>query len=167
MDLQFSTSGDPGIEKRYRLHYVSPELSQRKQQQLQEKLSSAPKPVVFQILRESQCTECGVKIGSGDLLYMEAGQPLCLACARLDDLEFLPAGDMALTRRATKYSPRIAVVVRFSRSRKRYERQGILAEVGGIERAEEECAPMRRNALLPGRAERNDAARKIACWSPR
>jgi hypothetical protein len=58
----------------------------------------------------------------------------------MDDLEFLPAGDTALTRRTTKYSTRLAVVVRFSRSRGRYERQGIVAEPAAIERAEQECA---------------------------
>jgi hypothetical protein len=71
---------------------------------------------------------------------MEGGEPLCLACARLADLEFLPAGDTALTRRASKHSARTAVVVRFSSSRKRYERQGVLVEVTALEKAETECA---------------------------
>jgi hypothetical protein len=44
-----------------------------------------------------------------------------------------------LTRRATKYSARTAVVVRFSRARKRYERQGILVEEAALEKAELEC----------------------------
>ncbi len=70
---------------------------------------------------------------------MELEQPLCLQCARLDDLEFLPSGDAALTRRASKYSGRVAVVVRFSRSRGRYERKGILVETSGLEKAEREC----------------------------
>ena len=139
MALQFSKSGDPGIEKSYRTHYVSPALSEKKQQRLQEKLNQSPKPVVFQNLREAQCSECGVEIEQGSLLSMELEQPLCLQCARLDDLEFLPSGDTALTRRATKYSGRVAVVVRFSRSRGRYERQGVLAETAGLEQAEREC----------------------------
>ena len=58
VDLRFSKSGDPGIEKSYRTHYVSPALSERKQQQIAEKLSSAAAPVVFLILRDSQCSEC-------------------------------------------------------------------------------------------------------------
>jgi hypothetical protein len=66
---------------------------------------------------------------------MEAEQPLCMPCARLDDLEYLPSGDAALTRRAAKYSERTAVVVRFSRSRGRYERQGIVVETSGLEKA--------------------------------
>src|SRR5207237_10442072 len=53
-------------------------------------------------------------------------------------LEFLPRGDTAVTRRASKYSRLRAVVVQWSRTRKQYERQGILAEPEAIERAEAE-----------------------------
>ena len=140
VDLRFGTSGDPGIEKAYRTHYISPALSDRKRERLVDKLSRAAEPVVFQILRDSQCSECGAELGRGSLLFMEASQVLCLPCARMDELEFLPAGDAALTRRAAKYSDRTAVVVRFSRSRGRYERQGILAESPALEKAERECA---------------------------
>jgi hypothetical protein len=62
-----------------------------------------------------------------------------MECADPDHLEFLPSGDAALTRRSRKYSTLSAVVVRFSRARKRYERQGLLVEPAGLERAEEEC----------------------------
>jgi hypothetical protein len=140
MPLQFSRSGNPEIETRYRTHYLSPAMPERKQQQLQEKLGRAPEPVVFEILRDSQCSECGTTLDQGSFLLMEAEQPLCLSCAGLADLEFLPSGDAAMTRRATKYSDRMAVVVRFSRSRGRYERQGILVEIAGLEKAERECA---------------------------
>ncbi len=139
VDLQFSKSGDPAIEKNYRTHYISPSLSERKQEQLTQKLSGPAQPVVFEILRGSACSECGAELAQGSFLVMEAEQPLCLPCARLGDLEFLPAGDAALTRRAAKYSDRTAVVVRFSRSRGRYERQGILVENSALERAEQEC----------------------------
>jgi hypothetical protein len=140
LPLQFSKSGDMAIEKSYRTHYVSPTLSELKRQRLQEKLREPPMPVVFEVVRDSQCSECGVEIPRGSLLLMEAGQPLCMTCAGMDSLEFLPAGDMALTRRAAKYSGSSAVVVRFSRSRKRYERQGILVELAALEKAERECA---------------------------
>jgi len=40
----------------------------------------------------------------------------------------LPSGDAALTRRAKRASGLSVVVVRFSRARRRYERQGILVE---------------------------------------
>jgi hypothetical protein len=46
---------------------------------------------------------------------------------RLASLEFLLAGDAALSRRA-KSARVYAVVVRFSRSRKRYERQDLLVQ---------------------------------------
>jgi len=57
----------------------------------------------------------------------------------LDHLAFLPAGDAALTRRATKASGLSAVVVRWSRSRKRYERQGVLVEDHALPVAEKRC----------------------------
>ena len=70
---------------------------------------------------------------------MEKEQPLCLAYADLDHLVYLPRGDAALTRRAKKHSTLSAVVVRFSRARGRYERQGILVEESALQKAEHEC----------------------------
>ena len=58
----------------------------------------------------------------------ESAHAACLRCISLDDLEYLPAGDASLTRRAKANSTRYAVVVRFSRTRRRYERQGLLVE---------------------------------------
>ncbi len=101
---------------------------------------SKPKELlVFDILRESKCAECGHELLGGDFLFMEGARPLCLACADLDHLVYLPRGDTALTRRARKHSALSAVVVRFSRARKRYERQGVLIEEAALERAEAEC----------------------------
>jgi hypothetical protein len=57
----------------------------------------------------------------------------------LDHLVFLPTGDAALTRRARKHSTLAAVVLKWSRARKRYERQGLLVETQGLEKAEQEC----------------------------
>jgi hypothetical protein len=164
VDLQFSKSGDPAIEKSYRTHYVSPALSERKQQQITEKLNRAAQPVVFEILRDSRCSECGAELGRGSFLLMEAGQPLCLPCAGLDGLEYVPAGDAALTRRATKYSERTSVVVRFSQSRGRYERQGVLVENSALERAERECssdADERAKARAAGIVRRNEQDRAL------
>ena len=92
--------------------------------------------VVIQPLKDWACAECG---GTGDLLRMDDAGPLCLDCADLGHLVFLPAGDTALTRRATKASGLSAVVVRWSRSRKRYERQGVLVEEQALAQAEEQC----------------------------
>ena len=95
--------------------------------------------VVFIVRRDTECSECGQELWHGSFVRLEQRQPLCLSCADLDHLEYLPSGDAALTRRSTKYSKIHAVVVQWSRSRKRYERQGILAEPEAIEKAEEEC----------------------------
>lgn len=95
--------------------------------------------VVFSVLTPSACSSCEADIRKGALLRMEKERPLCLACADLDHLVYLPAGDAALSRRSRKHSTLSAVVVRFSRARKRYERQGLLVELPALERAEEEC----------------------------
>jgi hypothetical protein len=60
-------------------------------------------------------------------------------CADLGHLVFLPAGNATLSRRAKQASRLSAVVVRFSRARKRYERQGILVEEAALEQAEAQC----------------------------
>jgi hypothetical protein len=124
--LRFSRSGNPTIEQAYRTHWVSPALSEAKRDRLAEQARKAPELIVIQPAKADwTCHRCG---GSGDLLTMETSGPACLRCAGLDDLEFLPAGDALLTRRARAKSPRQAVVVRFSRTRGRYERQGLLLE---------------------------------------
>src|SRR5262249_30105516 len=67
--------------------------------------SSASKDlVVFSIVRDSECGECGEEMGKGNFLFLQSGQPLCLRCADLDHLLYLPRGDAALSRRARKYS---------------------------------------------------------------
>jgi hypothetical protein len=124
--LRFSKSGNLAIEKFYRTHWISGELSGKEREHLTERASRAPELVVIQPLNDSwKCHRCG---GTGDLLVMENHGPACLRCAGLNDLEFLPAGNALLTRRAKAKSPKHAVVVRFSRSRHRYERQGLLVE---------------------------------------
>jgi hypothetical protein len=95
--------------------------------------------VVFAILRDSKRAECDEELWHGSLRFMESGRPLCLCCADLDHLVYLGRGDAALTRRARRYSTLSAVVLRFSRSRGRYERQGVLVEEGALEHAERDC----------------------------
>jgi hypothetical protein len=92
--------------------------------------------LVIAPVKEWKCAECG---DTGELLQMHDSGPLCLTCSDLDHLVFLPSGDTALTRRATKASSLSAVVVRWSRSRKRYERQGVLVEEPALTLAEEQC----------------------------
>ena len=95
--------------------------------------------VVFSIINPSVCSECGAELAKGRFLKMEKEKPLCLECADLDHLVYLQRGDAALTRRSRKYSNLSAVVVKFSRSRHRYERQGLLVEPEALIRAEKEC----------------------------
>ena len=114
----------------------SPEFRVVARERSAEAQNPTPDLVVIQPLRDWACAECRE---SGDLLIMDEPGPLCLACADLDHLVFLPAGDAALTRRAKKSSGLSAVVVRWSRTRKRYERQGLLVEDAALEQAEQQC----------------------------
>jgi hypothetical protein len=91
------------------------------------------------------------------MLTMEDAGPICLACADLDHLEFLPSGDAALTRRAKKASLLSAVVLRWSRARNRYERQGLLVEIEAVEQAEAECLA---DADVRQRRQQREAARR-------
>lgn len=59
-------------------------------------------------------------------------------------MEFLSAGDALLTRRAKARSARCAVVVRFSKTRRRYERQGLLVEQQALRHAQSEIERERR-----------------------
>jgi hypothetical protein len=140
-ELRVTEDGDPEWEKFYRTHYAPADLSEKKTARLAGKLKRPPDLVVFEkVSQEGNCSECGMDLLKGNLLLMEKGQPLCLTCADLDRLVFLPAGDMALSRRARKHSSLSAVVVRFSRARKRYERQGLLVAEAALTKAEQECA---------------------------
>ncbi len=95
---------------------------------------------VFISSRDSSCEECGESLGRGAWITLVEGTgALCLSCADLDHLIFLPSGNTALTRRARKHSVLSAVVLKWSRARKRYERQGLLVEAEALERAEQEC----------------------------
>lgn len=134
--LRFSASGDPSIERAYRTHWVSPTLSAAKRARVVEQAGRPPDLVVVSPLKDWTCATCG---GTGELLLMEDDAPLCLVCADLGHLAYLPAGDAALTRRARKASRLSAVVMRFSRSRQRYERQGLLVEEPALAEAEASC----------------------------
>jgi hypothetical protein len=101
--------------------------------------SSSKEIVVFIIRRPTTCADCGEDLGPGRWIRVENNKALCLACADLAHLEFLASGNTALTRRAAKYSPLRAVVVRWAHARKRYERQGILVTREALDQAEAEC----------------------------
>ncbi|MFH2046606.1 MAG: DUF2293 domain-containing protein [Pseudomonadota bacterium] len=105
------------------------------------KLQSEDKEIkVFISNRESKCDECGEELGTNAWITLAGDKgALCLTCADLDHLHFLPSGNAALTRRARKHSTLWAIVLKWSRSRKRYERQGLMVEMQALEKAEEEC----------------------------
>jgi hypothetical protein len=105
----------------------------------EQELVATPEIVVFSILKAGTCADCQTELSPGELLRMERERPLCIDCADLGHLLFLPRGNVALTRRSRKYSSLSAVVLRFSRARGRYERQGLLVERAAVERAEAEC----------------------------
>lgn len=95
---------------------------------------------VFIATRESKCDECHEELGSRAWIVLGAGgRAFCLACAELDHLVFLPTGDAALTRQSRQHSALSAVVLKWSRARKRYECQGLLVEEPALIQAEAEC----------------------------
>jgi hypothetical protein len=88
--LRFSKSGDPAIERAYRTHWVSPELSERKRARLVERQSRPPDLVVISPVKDFTCSAC--RMVGGGLLIMEEAGPVCLACADMDHLAFLASG---------------------------------------------------------------------------
>jgi hypothetical protein len=134
--LRFLSDGAATEEAAWRTRWVSPDLPEQKRERITRAQDSPPDLVVIQPVRDWTCAECQ---GTGDFLIMDDGGPLCLTCADLDHLVFLPSGDAALTRRSKKASGLSAVVVRWSRTRKRYERQGLLVEEAALEQAEQQC----------------------------
>lgn len=100
----------------------------------------APDLAVFLTSRDAICDECHEDLGRGAWITLgEDGGASCLACADLDHLVYLPSGDAALTRRARSRSTLTAVVLQWSRARKRYERRGLLVEAAALDQAEAEC----------------------------
>jgi hypothetical protein len=101
---------------------------------------NAPGLTVFITSGDATCDACHEDLGRHAWITLGGDRrAFCLACADLDHLEFLPAGDAALTRRARAHSTLSAVVLKWSRARKRYERQGLMVEAEALERAETEC----------------------------
>ena len=134
--LRFSSSGNAETERLYRTHWVSTALSAQARRRLDEQARRAPELLVIAPLNPAwTCHRCG---GTGTLLVMEKRGSACLRCAGLGDLEFLPAGNALLTRRAKAASARHGVVVRFSKTRGRYERQGLLIEPAALAQARRE-----------------------------
>ncbi|MGQ4615250.1 DUF2293 domain-containing protein [Nocardia sp. R7R-8] len=132
-ELRFADDGEDAV---FRVHWLSPELTPARREQVVRRQNQAPDLTVVAAVEPWTCAECAE---TGPYLITSAAGPLCLTCSDLDHLEFLPAGNAALSRRAKKESTLAAVVVRFNRRRKRYERLGILVEEDALTRAEQQC----------------------------
>ncbi|MCE5295108.1 MAG: hypothetical protein LLF94_10925 [Chlamydiales bacterium] len=136
--LKFSKSGDPAIEKNYCTHYTSPDLSQKKRNAITKNHEKAPEHAVFITVSETACNKCLKQIPKGAFLDKEKDQVYCMSCSEYGEMAFLPSGDPLLTRRAKKYSSQSCIVLKFSRTRGRYERQGILIEEEALNKAQQE-----------------------------
>ncbi len=134
--LRLTADADPETERAWRTRWIPAAPPADTRERIVQRQEKPPDLVVVMPVRDWQCAECG---GTGDLLIMDAAGPLCMTCADMDHLVFLGAGDAALTRRAKKASALSAVVVRWSRTRKRYERQGLLVEYAALGQAEQQC----------------------------
>jgi hypothetical protein len=131
-DRRFTSDGDADAERIFRARWArsdqpAPELPRQRPRGL----------AVISAMGAWTCTSCGDS--DGELLLKSGDGTLCLDCADLGHLVYLPSGDAAMTRRATKASRLSAVVVRWSTRRNRYERQGILVEADAVESAARQC----------------------------
>jgi hypothetical protein len=97
------------------------------------------------------CAECKEDLGVQACIHVSDDRRVrCLSCAGLDHLEFLARGSAALTRRATRESKLSAIVLKWSKRYKRYERRGTLVERAALMRAEYACL-LDREARARGR----------------
>jgi len=95
---------------------------------------------VFLSDRENRCAKCSRLLEKGHKIALFVDRTdWCLICAGISDLIYVPSGDAALTRRACHHSKRSHIVLWYSRSRKRNERQGVLVEQNALDIASEEC----------------------------
>jgi hypothetical protein len=122
---------------------------------------------VFLSSRESKCSKCAGQIGIGDRITLDEIHAICAQCAGIASLVFLPSGDTALTRRATLHTGKKYPVLKFSRARKRNERQGVLVTSEALAKAQQECdadASQRegKQAIAAKRREKQDAEYQAA-----
>jgi len=116
---------------------------------------------VFISDKDFSCSKCGISLENKELLPSATGKGvLCMKCAGFGNLVFLPSGEPALSRRARKHSKLSAVVLKWSRRRSRYERQGLLVEKDAVAKAESEC--LSDNDAREKRKIRETAKRAIA-----
>lgn len=135
-ELKVTNDGDAEREAFFRTHFRRSDLTEKQKERIEKKKNKAPDLIVFQLVGDPfTCRECEMQVEVNEMFFLEQKQPICLYCADLDHLEFLPSGDATLTRRSRKHSPLSAIVKRFNRRRKKYQRQGILVTPQAIELA--------------------------------
>ena len=122
---------------------------------------------VFLSSRESKCSKCAGQIDLGDRIILDEINAICAQCAGIADLVFLESGDTALTRRATFHTGKKYPVLKFSRPRKRNERQGVLVTQEALAQANQECeadasAREAKQAVAARRREKQDVEYRSA-----
>ena len=93
------------VDDRWRLLHLKSNYGIVKMNTVNQRMPEQDDLKVFITSIESTCDECKEDLGSKAWITLtkEKGA-LCLSCADLDNLVFLPSGDAALTRRARKHS---------------------------------------------------------------
>lgn len=94
---------------------------------------------MFFVRGDAECASCRAQVPNGDFIVKERGRILCLKCAGLNKLTYLPSGDATLTRRATKHTKKKALVVTRVYRNRQVKRHGILVEPSALKKAEKEC----------------------------
>ncbi len=172
-ELQVTEDGDARVEAAYRRHYLPGHLSERQRVKAAEKTKEAPELMVVMVSTVAVCSGCEGAIHKHAMMVLEKGAPLCLDCADLGHLIYLPAGDATLTRRSKKYSRLHAVVIEWNKRMHRYLRRGLLVEESALEKAEEECLAdadlraVRRERAAGRREQEDDAVREAIAQSIR
>lgn len=128
--------------------------------------------LVFPSQGEGDCAHCAAPLYQSAFVTFKNNAIACVKCGGLENLEFLPSGNTALTRRATALSEVKYVVLKFSRARKRYERQGILARPEILKQASRECeadeaAREAKRQASSARRDKQDAAHACRKYSGR
>lgn len=128
---------------------------------------------IFITRDKTNCLKCNSIIEKGEFSELEytedswEAKNICLECAGLGNLVYLPRGDAALSRRARKESEQTAIVYRYNRSQKRRERQGILIQPAALEKAKEQCLADEEERKKRRQKDRKRRARKELSYQER
>ena len=133
--LRFTADGNEATERAWRTHWIRADLPEAARKRLTQRQSKPPDLTVIEPLNEWSCTACG---GSGWLLFMEGPGPLCMDCADLHHLVFLPAGN-ATRAGAPAGEPAVGGRGAFQSRSQALRAPRDLVEEAALERAEAQC----------------------------